>query len=115
MLLYVPYPDYQPPYHLLVLIRPGRLQADNVNLQGVSMGSRLFPPAIRSSALAFMFVLGQVGGSMFPAVTGAIASRASVEVLQPMLVGLLIATGVSCLLIPRKGAAATATDTEMNS
>lgn len=50
-----------------------------------------------------MFVLGQIGGSIFPAVTGVIASKVSVEVLQPMLVGLLVATGVSWVLVPRKG------------
>lgn len=31
-------------------------------VHGVSVGSQLFPSSIRSSALAFMFVLGQVGG-----------------------------------------------------
>lgn len=71
----------------------------------MSVGSQLFPPAIRSSALAFMFVLGQVGGSIFPAVTGVIASRVSVKVLQPILVGLLVATAVSWVLVPKKGPA----------
>lgn len=50
-----------------------------------------------------MFVIGQIGGSIFPAVTGVIAARAGVSVLQPMLVGLIGATGVSWLLIPRTG------------
>jgi cation transporter-like permease len=50
---------------------------------------------------AFIFLLGQIGGSVFPAITGVIASEAGVKVLQPMLVGLLGATGVSWLIIPK--------------
>lgn len=53
---------------------------------------------------ALVFVLGQIGGSIFPAVTGVIASSAGVKVLQPILVGLLGATGVSWLLIPKANA-----------
>ncbi|KAL2808255.1 major facilitator superfamily domain-containing protein [Aspergillus granulosus] len=68
---------------------------------GVSVASKLFAAEIRSSALAFIFLLGQMGGAAFPAVTGVIASEAGVKVLQPMLVGLLGATGVSWLIIPK--------------
>lgn len=48
-----------------------------------------------------IFLLGQIGGSIFPAVTGIIAARAGVKVMQPILVGLLGATGISWLLISR--------------
>ena len=48
-----------------------------------------------------VFVLGQVGGAVFPAITGVIAAKAGVKVLQPMLVGLIGATAVSWLLIPK--------------
>lgn len=51
---------------------------------------------------AFVFVLGQIGGSIFPAITGIIAARAGVKVLQPMLIGLLSAAGVSWLILPKK-------------
>ncbi|KAL1957552.1 hypothetical protein VTO42DRAFT_5779 [Malbranchea cinnamomea] len=68
---------------------------------GVSVGSKLFPPELCSSALALVFVLGQVGGSIFPAVTGIIAAHAGVKVLQPMLVGLIVAMGISWLLVPK--------------
>lgn len=53
------------------------------------------------TSIAFIFVLGQVGGSVFPAITGVIASRAGVQVLQPMLVGLLGAAGLSWLTLPK--------------
>ncbi|KAJ5682284.1 hypothetical protein N7462_005449 [Penicillium macrosclerotiorum] len=90
---------------------------------GISVGSKIVPPEIRSSAigkhtsfyqpttigpkrpilnmLAFVFVLGQIGGSIFPAITGIIAAQVGVKVLQPMLVGLLSAAGISWLLLPK--------------
>ncbi|KAJ5418762.1 uncharacterized protein N7487_002312 [Penicillium crustosum] len=68
---------------------------------GISVGSKIFSPEIRSSAIAFVFVLGQIGGSVFPALTGIIAGQVGVQVLQPMLVGLLGAAGVSWLILPK--------------
>ncbi|KAF5861580.1 hypothetical protein ETB97_012830 [Aspergillus alliaceus] len=68
---------------------------------GISVASKIFSVDIRSSALSFIFVLGQVGGAVFPAVTGVMAAQVGVAVLQPMLVGLLGATGVSWLMIPK--------------
>lgn len=56
---------------------------------------------------AFVFVLGQVGGSIFPAITDILAARSGATVLQPILVGLLGATGISWLLIPKDIPAAT--------
>lgn len=53
---------------------------------------------------AFVFVLGQVGGSIFPALTGIIAGKVGVQVLQPMLVGLLGAAGLSWLILPKDAA-----------
>jgi hypothetical protein len=47
--------------------------------------------------------MGHVGGSLAPAITGVIAARAGVRVLQPILVGLIGATGVSWMIIPRAG------------
>ncbi|KAJ5204405.1 uncharacterized protein N7498_005284 [Penicillium cinerascens] len=67
---------------------------------GISVGSKIFSPEICSSAIAFVFVLGQIGGSIFPAITGIIATQVGVKVLQPMLVGLLSAAGVSWLFLP---------------
>lgn len=68
---------------------------------GISVGSKLFPRHIRHSALAIVFVIGQIGGSIFPAITGLIAARAGVSVLQPILVGLICATGLTWLCLPR--------------
>lgn len=41
-----------------------------------------------------------MGGSLFPIVTGVVASSAGVSVLQPILVALLVATLVTWLLVP---------------
>lgn len=68
---------------------------------GVSIGSKIFPGHIRHSALAVVFVTGQIGGSIFPAITGVVAARAGVGVLQPILVGLIVATGLTWLSLPK--------------
>ncbi|THC94356.1 hypothetical protein EYZ11_006154 [Aspergillus tanneri] len=54
-----------------------------------------------ANCAAFIFVLGQVGGAIFPAITGVLAARSGVKVLQPILVGLLGATGVTWLMLPK--------------
>ncbi|KAJ3947594.1 hypothetical protein N0V92_013202 [Colletotrichum tropicale] len=68
---------------------------------GISVGSKLFPPELQSTALSFVFVFGQIGGSLFPVITGVLASRVGVSVLQPVLVALIAGTGVSWLLVPK--------------
>ncbi|KAH7305840.1 major facilitator superfamily domain-containing protein [Stachybotrys elegans] len=67
---------------------------------GMSVGSKLFSQEIHSTALALIFVVAQMGGSALPIITGVIASRSGVAILQPILVGVLAATGVSWLLVP---------------
>nr|XP_001390795.2 MFS transporter [Aspergillus niger CBS 513.88] len=68
---------------------------------GISVASKIFPANIRSSGIAFVFVLGQIGGSLFPVLTGIISSHTGVKALQPMLLALLCATGISWLLVPK--------------
>lgn len=68
---------------------------------GISVGSKLFPGHVRHSALAIVFVIGQIGGSVFPALTGIIAARAGVSVLQPVLVALICCTGLTWLALPK--------------
>ncbi|KAM5381858.1 hypothetical protein ACJZ2D_002848 [Fusarium nematophilum] len=67
---------------------------------GMAVGSKLFSPRIHSTALAFVFVFAQLGGCLFPIITGLIAARAGVAVLQPVLCALLAATAVSWLFVP---------------
>lgn len=67
----------------------------------MSISSRLFDKRIQPTALGLVFVLAQAGGSLFPALTGVIASRAGVKVMQPILVGLIIAMGVAWVLVPQ--------------
>ncbi|KAF7562845.1 hypothetical protein G7046_g1263 [Stylonectria norvegica] len=67
---------------------------------GISIGSKLFSHRIRSTAIAFVFVFAQLGGCLFPVITGLVASRAGVSVLQPMLCGLMAATAISWLIVP---------------
>ncbi|KAL2139674.1 hypothetical protein VTI28DRAFT_4874 [Corynascus sepedonium] len=67
---------------------------------GISVASKLFPPAIHATALAFLFVIGQIGGSVFPIVTGVLATHEGVKVLQPILVALFACTALTWLCIP---------------
>lgn len=46
-------------------------------------------------------MFAQIGGSLFPIITGVIASSSGVQVLQPILISLLGATAVSWLIVPR--------------
>jgi fucose permease len=69
--------------------------------QGITLGSKLFNHEIRSTALAFVFVFAQMGGSVFPIITGVVASSAGVRVLQPMLTGLIAATTIAWLFVPQ--------------
>lgn len=68
---------------------------------GMSVASKLFTKDQQPTALGLVFVLAQAGGSFFPAITGVIASRVGVKVMQPILVGLIVATGVSWALVPK--------------
>ncbi|KAF3357796.1 hypothetical protein VdG1_03133 [Verticillium dahliae VDG1] len=68
---------------------------------GISIGSKLFPHEIQSTALSFVFLFAQMGGAFFPIITGALALRYSVGVLQPMLVALFACMTISWVLIPR--------------
>ncbi|KAJ0165998.1 Tryptophan 2-halogenase [Colletotrichum tanaceti] len=68
---------------------------------GISVGSKLFSPEIQPTALSFVFVFGQVGGSIFPVITGILASRNGAGILQPVLVALIAGTGISWLLVPK--------------
>lgn len=48
--------------------------------------------------------LGQAGAAAFPFMTGAIASRAGVQVMQPIMLGLLIGVGLFWASLPRQRA-----------
>jgi fucose permease len=51
--------------------------------------------------IGLVFVIAQAGGAIFPALTGVIATKAGVGVLQPILIGLIVAMGLSWALIPK--------------
>ena len=67
----------------------------------MSVSSRLFPFETRSTALALVFVFAQMGGSLFPIITGLLSTAYGVKVLQPMLVSLVVVTGVCWYIVPR--------------
>ncbi|CAI6013610.1 unnamed protein product [Clonostachys chloroleuca] len=68
---------------------------------GMSVASKSFPRKIQSTALGFIFVLAQAGAAIFPSLTGLIATRAGVQVLQPMILGLIAGGGICWWFIPK--------------
>ncbi|KAL2404012.1 Cutinase transcription factor 1 beta [Exophiala dermatitidis] len=70
-------------------------------VSGISVASKLCPKSVQTTALGFIFVLAQAGGSLFPTLTGLVAAHAGVKVLQPILVALFVGTGVSWWLVPK--------------
>ncbi|XEU99697.1 hypothetical protein FSHL1_004984 [Fusarium sambucinum] len=67
---------------------------------GINIASKLVNLRIKSTALAFVFVFAQLGGCIFPIITGLVAASVGVGVLQPVLCALLVATSVSWLFVP---------------
>ena len=62
---------------------------------------------VREPALAnlhtttgFLFVIAQAGAAIFPSITGIIATRAGVAVLQPIVLALIVLSGIFWWLIP---------------
>ena len=49
----------------------------------------------------FVFVLAQAGAAIFPSFTGLIAARAGVQVLQPIILGLIAGGGICWWFIPK--------------
>jgi hypothetical protein len=64
-------------------------------VQGISVATRIFPKDISPTAIYFLFVFAQMGGSLFPIVTGILAAYVGVSVLQPVMLGLLAAMAIS--------------------
>ncbi|KAL1893563.1 hypothetical protein Sste5346_006393 [Sporothrix stenoceras] len=76
---------------------------------GISIGSKLFPSHLRPTALSLVFVFAQIGGCIFPVITGLLSSTgAGDSVLQPMLCALLASTAISWLFVPRPKTSGTA-------
>ncbi|KAJ0117815.1 MFS general substrate transporter [Diaporthe amygdali] len=68
---------------------------------GVSVASKLFPRKIQSPALSFIFVVAQAGAAIFPSLTGVIAGRAGVQVLQPIVLSQLVVATIFWAFVPK--------------
>ncbi|KAF2811912.1 uncharacterized protein BDZ99DRAFT_282905 [Mytilinidion resinicola] len=55
----------------------------------------------RSQSRGLVFVIAQAGGTIFPGLAGLVAGKAGVSVLQPILIALIVAMGISWVMIPR--------------
>lgn len=54
-----------------------------------------------TGSTGFIFVLAQAGAALFPSFTGLIATRAGVQVLQPVVLGLIACGGICWWFIPK--------------
>ncbi|EIT74024.1 hypothetical protein AFCA_001613 [Aspergillus flavus] len=70
---------------------------------GLYVLTEIVPQELHVGAIGFTASLGQAGSAAFPFMTGAIASKAGVQVLQPIMVGLLIGIGIFWAFIPKQG------------
>jgi fucose permease len=48
-----------------------------------------------------IFVVAQAGGAIFPSLIGVIATRAGVQVLPPIVAGLIVAMAVTWAFVPK--------------
>jgi fucose permease len=53
------------------------------------------------SLAGFIFVVAQAGGNLFPSITGLIATKAGVGVLQPIVLALIVVGGFFWWLVPK--------------
>ncbi|KAI5788265.1 major facilitator superfamily domain-containing protein [Geopyxis carbonaria] len=68
---------------------------------GVSVATKLVPAELHTAALGWIFVVGQAGGAVWPALTGVVAAKHGVGVLQPVAVGLMVATAGVWAMVPK--------------
>ncbi|CAE6453923.1 unnamed protein product [Rhizoctonia solani] len=66
----------------------------------MNITSAIVPKRILTGSIGWIASFGQAGSAVFPFMTGALAQKHSVKVLQPMLVGMLSALIVLWTLIP---------------
>jgi MFS family permease len=68
---------------------------------GLSVLTKLLPRELHVGGIGFSATVGQAGSAAFPFLTGAVASKAGVKVLQPIMVGLLAGMAILWALMPR--------------
>ena len=68
---------------------------------GISVATKLLPRELHVAAVGFMATTGQAGSAAFPFLTGAVAAKVGVQVLQPILASLLAAMAILWAMVPR--------------
>jgi fucose permease len=62
--------------------------------------ANILPPWLVTGAAGYIAGLGQAGSALFPFVTGTIASKAGIEILQPLLLGLTGLMTIAWAFVP---------------
>ncbi|KAG8690195.1 hypothetical protein FRC09_012093 [Ceratobasidium sp. 395] len=66
----------------------------------MNITGKIVPRWILTGSIGWIASFGQAGSAVFPFMTGALAQKHGVKVLQPMLVGMIAAMLVLWTLIP---------------
>ncbi|KAL2870037.1 putative MFS transporter [Aspergillus lucknowensis] len=69
---------------------------------GLYVLTSVMPPELHLGAIGFTASFGSIGNAAFPFLTGAIASRAGVGALHPIMISLLVGMTVFWALIPKQ-------------
>ncbi|PYH97787.1 MFS general substrate transporter [Aspergillus ellipticus CBS 707.79] len=71
---------------------------------GLYVLTQLIPPELHVGAMGFTASLGNAGSAAFPFMTGAIASHIGLQILQPMMLGLLAGIAIFWYFVPKQRA-----------
>ncbi|KAJ6487637.1 MFS general substrate transporter [Mycena sanguinolenta] len=63
---------------------------------------RIFPRWLLSGSIGWIAGLGQTGSALLPFITGAVASKAGIKALQPLLISMMGVFPILWALVPRK-------------
>ncbi|EJU05957.1 MFS general substrate transporter [Dacryopinax primogenitus] len=66
----------------------------------VGTGQRLFPAWLLTGCIGWIASFGQAGSAVFPFLTGALAQKYGIQVLQPVLVAMIVAEAAIWSVIP---------------
>ncbi|KZO93807.1 MFS general substrate transporter [Calocera viscosa TUFC12733] len=69
----------------------------------VGAGQKMFPPELLTGCIGWIASFGQAGSAVFPFLTGALAQKYGITVLQPVLVAMIVAEAAIWVVIPMPG------------
>jgi len=68
----------------------------------MNVGSRILPRSLLAGSIGWIASFGQVGSALFPFITGALSQHFGVQVLEPILVGMLALLIILWSMVPTR-------------